>query len=131
MIACRSALTPCEAYQCGFHIVKQGRPRTSPGLRARNEYIIGSSPSVEGQKHTGGCAQTSLGAIAHHRIADFLCCGEARPGGTFPIILTRTHLDHNGRLGNARCFARTQKIAPLGYPRGAIRVFSLVDCRRN
>jgi len=115
-------LAPREAYQCGFHIVKQGCPGTVDCLSARNEYIIGSRLPVEGQEQACSGAQTSSGAVADHGLSNFSGGGESRPEGTCRIILTWAHLDDHRRFCNARRFPCAQKIAPPGDPRGAIGI---------
>nr|WP_292983130.1 MULTISPECIES: hypothetical protein [unclassified Oceanicaulis] len=102
----RSAFTPREAYQRGFHIVKQGRPGSGRSLSARNEHIVGSGLSVEGQQQAGGCAQSTLGAIARHGIADFLGRRKPGPGRAVAIILADKHLNDHGGFGGTRRFSR-------------------------
>lgn len=77
---------------------------------------------MQGQKQARRCAQSPLGAVALNGVADLLGGGETGPRRAFGIIGARAHLDDHAGTGEAPAFARTQKIAPPGDPRGAIGV---------
>jgi hypothetical protein len=121
----RPALAPREAYQRAFHIVKQGWPGSAYGLRARDEHIVASGPSVEGQKHTGRFAQTALGPIANDGVPDLLGGCKARPDWSVRGFGALALLNHDAGSRLAGAITRTQKIAPQRNPRGAIWILQV------
>jgi hypothetical protein len=95
----RPARAPGEAYQRAFNIVKQCRPGSTAGLRARDEHIVASNASVEGQKQARRLAQAALGAISDHGPADLFCRGESSARRTVCIVAAPEHLDHHAGAG--------------------------------
>jgi hypothetical protein len=70
-----------EAYQCGFDIVKQLRPRAVGGLHPGDEDVIDPGKAKTRQEHTDTLAQPAARTVADDGVADFLGGGKAGPGG--------------------------------------------------
>jgi hypothetical protein len=75
-----------EAYQCGFHIVKQMGPGRRRGLLTGDKNVVDAGLSQKGKKEARGLPQAAAGAVADDCPADLACgrkssaCGRARLG---------------------------------------------------
>jgi hypothetical protein len=102
---------PVDAYQGGFHIVKQVWPLSGQCLLPRDEHIVAAGLGKGGKSVPDSLTQTPASAIARHRVADLLGRGKAHLCRQAIYGVTFSRLCHKRRLMGLRSFSDSQKLA--------------------
>jgi hypothetical protein len=100
-----------EAYQRGFHIVKQTGPRPRAGSGPGDEHIVTPFPSMKGGQDARRLAQAALGAVALDRAADPARGGEAQ-AQDIRAVLAVAGLDHHRAARTRQGFGGGEEIGP-------------------
>jgi hypothetical protein len=87
--------TAAEAYQCGFHIVKQTGERAVGRVLAGNEDVIHSREAGYGKCHSHCLPEAAAGPVADHGTPNLFCGGEPCSGGR-PGLGPAAGLDDQG-----------------------------------